>query len=161
MGKTAKIKELIRYEKPIEVVKLTNEKYRVGFCSRCGACCKTINMDTKGSEAAIEWLKLHGVKVTILGGIKTDPREEANEFTLSISLPCQCTELALDEEQKCICQVYEDRPIICKYYPKQYAGFQTCTYMFLNTEELNKFAADYTEYWRSTHGKEKTIKITN
>ena len=160
MGKTAKIKELIK-QTSLEVIRLGNKRYRVGYCCQCGECCKSINMDTKGTKEAIRWLKLHGVRVSVIGDIKKDPREEAREFTLSISLPCQCEKLRQIADNKYTCTIYEDRPVICEYYPKQYTGYKTCTYMFLDDEELQKLAADYTEYWRKEHGQEKAIKISN
>ena len=162
MGKQARISEIIKSEKDIEVIRCGNTKYRVGYCSQCGECCQSINMDTKGSKTAIDWLELHNVKVTTIGAITKDPREEATEFTLSISLPCPCKELKYITPLKHFrCNIYKDRPVICQMYPKQTIGYKTCTYMFLNTEELEKFSQEYTNYWRNTHGQEKTIQIAN
>jgi len=160
MGKTTKLHEIMKHDGDFEVVRLGNDRYRIGYCSRCGACCRTVNMDTKGSQIAIDWLKLHGVKVSKIGDIKKDPREEAVEFTLSLSFPCVCKELTVDamgHHHKC--NIYEDRPIICKMYPKHNAGDGTCTYVFINTKELEVFSHEYQKYWREQHGKEKTITI--
>jgi Fe-S-cluster containining protein len=162
MGKTNKLQDLIHSDRDIEVVRVSNERFRVGYCSQCGACCKTINMDTKGTQVAIDWLTLHNAKVSIIGKIERDPREEAKEFTFSVSFPCQCSALVYDDSnQNYTCNVYNDRPIICKMYPKNYTGYKTCTYNFINAEELNIFSKEYTEYWRKAHGKEKKIRITN
>lgn len=161
MGKAAKLRHIIESEIEPEIVRIGNTRYRVGFCSQCGACCKYVHMDTKGPQVAIDWLELHNVRVTKIGDIKSDPREEAREFTLSLAFPCQCKALKLDEDtSKYHCDIYEERPVVCKMYPKTYTGFATCTYVFVSDEELNKFARDYTKYWREKHGKEKEIHIT-
>ena len=163
MGKHLLLNKIIEYPEEIEVTRLANDKYRVGYCSRCGECCRTISLDTRVGNNAIEYIKLHNVEIKIKSSIVVDPKEEPTEFAASLTFTCPCQHLIGDPDclDKWLCEIYPTRPAICSSYPKNQSSWKTCTFTFLDSEKLDWFIKQYAEYWREKDGKEKKINYRN
>ena len=173
MGKHLLLNKIIEYPEEIEVTRLANDKYRVGYCSRCGECCRTISLDTRVGNNAIEYIKLHNVEIKIKTSIVVDPKEEPTEFAASLTFTCPCqhlikipykiedTDIEDQPDNRYFCRIYDTRPAICSSYPKNQSSWKTCTFTFLDSEKLDWFIKQYSEYWREKDGKEKKINYRN
>ena len=163
MNKNQKLRKIIDYGgEEVEVTRITNVLYRVGYCSRCGACCKNIDINSRVSEYVIEWLKGYGVTVQIKDNIFESPDERSKyEYSATLSFPITCKHL-VDEpiteqrpESVYTCTIHKERPAICKLYPRKSSKWATCTFVFLDDNDLNWFIKE----WEKKHGKEKKIKF--
>ena len=162
MNKHVRMQQLIEFEGDFEVVRIKDKLFRVGYCSLCGACCQTVGITSRGSKDAIEWIELHNIKVGLVGAIVQDSREQATDFTINLTFPCPCKELEfIEKEGRYRCNNYTDRPGICKGYPRKPTNHKSCTYIFLDQDDLNWFTKEYTKYWREQHGQEKKIRLIN
>jgi len=152
-----KLNILLNSENEIEIKRLDNRMYRVGFCSRCGSCCKEININTLASDTVMDWLAGYGIKCRVRPkkflGLDED-RAEAHSITMSI--PITCKYLSEDGEVT-TCTRHENRPAICQFYPRKPSKHPNCTYLFLNTEQLQVFL-EQIKSWENEHGASKKTK---
>lgn len=159
------LKKIIEREIEPEVHRMTNTIYRVGYCSQCGACCKNIDIDSQVSENVADWLKGYGIKIKRHKAEFADPEDESTKtFSVTLSFPISCTHLKLQHYEGNTkvyrCEKYNERPSICRIYPTKQSKWTTCTYTFLNTEELTWFSNEYTKYWEQKNGTKKEIKLS-
>lgn len=166
MNKNQKLKHIVNYGgNDVEVTRITNVLYRVGYCSRCGSCCKNIDINSRVSEYVIEWLKGYGVGIQLKDNIFESPDERSKyEYSATLSFPITCTYLkhelvkSLNAEQNVYtCERYKDRPAVCKLYPRKSSKWPTCTFVFINDEEMKWLISE----WEKKHGKEKKIKFVS
>jgi Fe-S-cluster containining protein len=122
LNKHATINSIIQYEGTIDVHRLSNTVYRVGFCSRCGCCCRNIDILTRVSGHAIEWLSGYGIQITTKTPIfdrSSVTDIEPIEFAAQLTIPITCSYLTQDEtSQQYACTKYKTSPLICKNYPR-------------------------------------------
>jgi Fe-S-cluster containining protein len=157
-NKLTKINTIIDSDRPIELHRLSNNKYRFGFCSRCGACCKSININTTASDNVIHWLNGYGITTNIKSNIFNSPecsKEKVHTVGLSIPIICKFLENGVDGQYSCS-RYNKDIPVICKGYPKAQSAFSSCTFIFITTDEL-KIVLNKINQWEETNGKTKTI----
>jgi len=166
MNKNQKLRNIIEYGgDDVEVTRITNTLYRVGYCSRCGSCCKNIDISSRVSEYVIEWLKGYGVGVQVKDNIFESPDERSKyEYSATLSFPITCKHLdevraEVDKKATCLCTCkrYKDRPAVCKLYPRKTSKWPTCTYVFLDDDNMKWFVSE----WEKKHGKEKKIKFVS
>ena len=162
MNKKQKLQNIIEYDGDTEVTvdRMTNTMYRVGYCSQCGSCCKCIDIQVRVSPNVIHWLDGYGVKVKKLNPVyeASEIEEESKDYAALISIPITCIHL-IQKDNFCTCGRYEERPSLCKLYPRNPSKWPTCTYVFVNEDELNWFLKEHTEYWSQKDGKTKEIRI--
>ena len=103
-------------------------------CAECrGACCEEMalrEVDVRIHADALRWLRLH-----------SDPAANTRGW---LTFEVRCGALSQDGR----CNVYEDRPAMCRYYP---AGGQDC----LDTVKRRRTADDY----RRIRGPEDPARI--
>jgi Fe-S-cluster containining protein len=205
MNKNQKLKNIIDYGgDDVEVTRITNIRYRIGYCSRCGSCCKNIDISSRVSEYVIEWLKGYGIGVQVKDNIFESPDERSKyEYSATLSFPITCKHLSSpytaggiakkpmlgiigESDQKSdqevviplpinmdipvtftgkmnapptqplhTCKIHNNRPVICKLYPRKSSKWPTCTFVFLGDDEMKWFINE----WEKKHGKEKKIKF--
>lgn len=164
MNKNQKLRKIIDYGgDDVEATRITNVIYRVGYCSRCGCCCKNIDIGTRVSEHVIEWLKGYGVTVQVKDNIFESPDERSKyEYSATLSFPIKCQhldEIWTQVEGEAVgvhtCKTHKDRPAICKLYPRKSSKWATCTYVFLADNDMQWLLNE----WEKKHGQEKKIKF--
>lgn len=163
MNKNQKLRTIIDYGgDDAEVTRITNVLYRVGYCSRCGCCCKNIDINSRVSEYVIEWLKGYGVSVQVKDNIFESPDERSKyEYSATLSFPMTCQHLGEERpvehrhESFHVCKIHKDRPAICKLYPRKSSKWPSCTFVFLDDNDLKWFINE----WEKKHGKEKKIRF--
>lgn len=83
-------------------------------CSRCGNCCREIFflIDKAYTEEGLDhlqWARHHGLKIAY--------REDPNGRKLwGVELDAPCKHLKEAENGKTSCQIYENRPQMCRNY---------------------------------------------
>jgi len=130
--KSHKLKQIIK-QGELKVLKVKDGLYRVGYCVKCGGCCKGINMRTSINEEIADWVRLHGIKVTML---------DNKSAILSWIKDCkylQIESFELDGTYSHTCQNYKSRPNICVNYPMSPSSHKECMFVFINTRELDWF----------------------
>ena len=84
-------------------------KVRVGECNRCGKCC-----DNERAMAVIQKLAARGIA-----------------YKLAPHFPCY---LSHYEDDKCVCEIYERRPLFCLEFPVSEGDLEDypeCSYRFI------------------------------
>jgi Fe-S-cluster containining protein len=161
LNKHNTINKIIQYEGTIDVHRLSNTIYRVGFCSRCGCCCRNIDILTRVSGNVIDWLSGYGIKITTKTPIfdrSSDGESEPIEFAAQLNIPITCNYLIQDETtQQHACTRYQNSPLICQGYPRSQSKYPTCTFVFLKEDEFEWFVTEYNKYWEAKNGTKKEI----
>lgn len=81
-----------------------------GACLRCGRCCRSFNRvigNIKPSLEDIRVFQMRGIELKQVNGIW---------WAFDNNAPCE--HLIFIGKDKCECAIYEDRPEVCKSYPK-------------------------------------------
>jgi Fe-S-cluster containining protein len=94
-----------------DLVKALSQKYFALIdCTQCANCCRTLQLELKGSE-------LHAIAKTLGQSIEAFEKKSMSEGR--VNPPCPMLKGKL-------CSVYEDRPEVCRSYPHlEQPGFTT------------------------------------
>lgn len=191
MNKIQKLRKILDYGgDDVEITRITNEIYRVGYCSRCGSCCKNIDIVSRVSDHVVDWLKGYGVGVQIKDNIFESPDSRSKyEHSATLSFPITCKHLSTSLSNDGIaieptlgniresnpevviplpnnadipapiiihtCNIHNNRPAICKLYPRKSSKWPPCTYVFVNDGDMQWLINE----WEKKYGKEKKIKF--
>jgi Fe-S-cluster containining protein len=162
---TEKIQYILDSDNPIEIKRITNKKYRVGFCGRCGSCCKLIEINTTASDSVLDWLTGYGIKCTVHPQMFVSPdTPKAQNHSITMSIPITCTHLQTEDSspdrmissQTYYCDRHDKLPGICAVYPKAPSKHPSCTYVFFDDQQLEAFNSKLKE-WEKINGKTKKI----
>ena len=94
-----------------------------GECKRCGRCCVeawrfayTAEVDDKTGEI-------------LPSSIKAEPRIEPEDTEYFVNKK-RCAQLSYDDKGKAVCNIQENKPLVCKLYPTVPGDliFETCGY---------------------------------
>lgn len=145
MTKREKLEHILKYSGSTEISirRISNTLYRIGYCCQCGSCCKNIDIQVRISANVETWLAGYGITVKKEENIYETEEENKNiDYTALISIPVQCK--YLKQVDNCYtCENYNARPAICQAYPKSPSKWPTCTYVFVEEEELKWFLDKY------------------
>lgn|SRR4030042_4231629 len=92
---------------------MENKNEIVLECERCGKCCKSTflalgNIPIDGDTKEIgKWLLYHNIEPM--------KYKIGDQEVLAANIPLSCKYLDMDAD-KCICKIYNDRPVVCKEY---------------------------------------------
>ena len=99
------------------------------LCRRCGACCKSFEIDYSRNLDPIDLSEIERIKALAEFGDRVTTREDGDTVSLVINIPCK---YLVEENGLYSCRVYDDperRPLMCEHFPYANSSATDCPHM--------------------------------